>query len=360
MIVYFRGVIFVSLMLTTLNKISCNHYFYCSFQLSTQAGDPDSVNAKKKAAKKAEKAAKKAAHKAQTSGEGKKDVDVPALVAEKKAKVAPVMVKTMSSISVASRKSNPMKLQSNQICYNPNVPLIERPVVALTMVVLTNSRNNYDVKSDHNRHSGPALGLSSGGELTGDMAIARYVTRNSNSNSALLGGSNLEQVALVDSYVDYAQTLSKFQHISRVKAVAATLNNVLAEKTYVVGQSLTIADVALFASIGFPAEAIDAAQVEAILGGKKCPMILLMHMVRSHPAIREATQLAKGLSSDNETVFDGAATLDPLVEGMNPLEGATIGNVCTRFPPEPSGYLHIGHAKVRYIYLGISRCHYWM
>lgn len=232
-----------------------------------------------------------------------------------------------------------------QISFNPNSPLTERPVIALAVACLSNSMNDYDIVSDHSRHSA-ALGLPGGcGELAGDAAIARYIARKSRSpvGNTLLG-VDFEQAAIIDSWIDYANSLSKFQQIRRVKAVAATLDRLLKEKTYVVGHCMTLADISLFGAMGFPSQAADIAEVESIIGSNCTPTMRWLNMIRSCPAVREATQLAVGISNV-EAVFDPNSIMDPLVSGMSPLEGATMGNVVTRFPPEPSGYLHIGHAK---------------
>ena len=57
-------------------------------------------------------------------------------------------------------------------------------------------------------------------------------------------------------------------------------------------------------------------------------------MMAAHPALQEATQLAMGIGGNDETVVvDNNVQLEPLVEGMNALQGALPGKVVTRFPP---------------------------
>jgi glutamyl-tRNA synthetase len=112
-----------------------------------------------------------------------------------------------------------------------------------------------------------------------------------------------------------------------------------------VGYSITMADIALFAALGFPSQIQDLEQILSIISSNTRPTYRWVKMMSTLPAIREATQLAVGISNDAEAVFDRGVVLEPLVAGMAPLQGATPGNVVTRFPPEPSGYLHIGHAK---------------
>ena len=283
-------------------------------------------SAAKKAAKKAEAKAKKAAAK-EGGAKPAAPADAPAVKVNSKA---------VPQFKVSTRS----KLTPNQLSFNPNVSLSNRPVVALTTAILSNSIVDYELISDHTR-PGCALGLPSGNEVSGDLAIARYIAKQS--HSPIMGHNN-EDSAMIDQWVDYALQLNKFGLARRVLAVSKTLDPLLTNATYVVGYSLTLADVALFASFEFPCTEEAKAEIASFLPGDS-PTKRWMDMMTLHPAIREAAQLAVGIAKNAEASYESGAKLDELVSGMSYLEGATPGKVVTRFPPEPSGYLHVGHAK---------------
>jgi glutamyl-tRNA synthetase len=254
---------------------------------------------------------------------------------------APAAKAVQAKVSTLPLSANTSDLSPLQMAINPNLDLIDRPVVALTVAILTNTTGDLNITSDHKaRHS--ALGLEEGGSVVGDLAMARYLGRRA--SSPLLGIAASGQ-ASVDAWVDYAQSLMQLAEPQRIKAVAMTLEHACATRTYLVGYSLSLADIALFAALGFPAQSTDRTRVMGLLSADHIAAKRWMTMMASCPAIQEATQLAVGVANGVEAVFDDGYELEPLVAGMNLLEGATPGRVVTRFPPEPSGYLHVGHAK---------------
>jgi len=231
---------------------------------------------------------------------------------------------------------------SMQILINPNQPIKDRPIVALAAGVYSNTILDYEIKADH-RCRQATMGLPDGGAIVGDFAIARYIARAAPASSLL--PQDPSHLAVVDAWVDYAQSLMLLEEQQRVQAVAMTLTKVLQKQTYVVGTSMSLADITLFAVIGFPAEVEGLAAIEQHIPIEATAALRWIEMMGCSPAIREATQLALGVANGTEAVFDEGADMDPLVSGMNLLEGGIVGNVTTRFPPEPSGYLHIGHSK---------------
>ena len=65
-------------------------------------------------------------------------------------------------------------------------------------------------------------------------------------------------------------------------------------------------------------------------------------MMSTLPAVAEACSMLEGIDGKTE-LFPGS--MDEIAKGCNHLEGGMESQVVTRFPPEPSGYLHVGHAK---------------
>jgi len=309
-------------------------------------------NAAKKAAKKAEAKAKKAALKAAAAaGGGGGGGKAPAAAAPAAAKAA--AKKTSAAKTPPTTSLSTSKLPPHNLAINPNHSLNDRPLVALTVAVLTGAIVELNLVSDHTRPNS-ALGLPSGGEVVGDLAMARYIARTwsssqSNMGQLILGADDASSQSAIDQFVDYALIMSKKDEASRIKGIAMTLNRILVNQTFVASAtSITLADIALYAGLGFPSQhAAKVALNKALSGGNNNGILRWLNVLTYHPAIRQATQLAVGITGNDEAVFDEDeyTKLEPLVAGMNALEGATPGQVVTRFPPEPSGYLHVGHAK---------------
>jgi glutamyl-tRNA synthetase len=318
-------------------------------------------NAAKKEAKKAEKAAKKAAHKDGGGGglpPGGKAVDAAPGQTSKGAPTVPPQAQAQAQarplppkgkVAAPSSTTANVAIRPLELIINPNDTL-DRPFVALTVAVLTNTDVDLQLTSDH-RVSQSMLGCEESGSenwtpIVGDLAMARYLLqRAGKSNSTPLSVANPTFQAQVDAWMDYSSRMAQLGTETRVGGIAMTVERALQARTYLVGHALSMADLAVFAALGWPCEATTRTDLLSTTLASFDTTSRWVNMMAAHPALQKATQLCVGVNGTAEAVFVEGSTLEPLVSGMNLLEGATPGNVVTRFPPEPSGYLHVGHAK---------------
>ena len=217
-------------------------------------------------------------------------------------------------------------MASTKISYSP----ARKPTALAAVCYLSGVEAKFE---PNGKASQPELTLPCGAEVVGDHAIMRYLARASASATASLYGADAAATSAIDSWMDFA-----LSYLAVDATVGAkVLDKCLKPKTYLVGYSLTLADVAVWnalSAIGWaaPASFRDAARWYAHVGAA-----LAKAAAKSAFGVAETqAALAAASSSNSHTVEVGSCP---------PLKGAVEGRVCTRFPPEPSGYLHIGHVK---------------
>ncbi|KZP21171.1 glutamate-tRNA ligase [Athelia psychrophila] len=136
------------------------------------------------------------------------------------------------------------------------------------------------------------------------------------------------------SFFALAKTLPNVSSFPEIVVALDSLDDHLTLRTYLIGHDITAADFILWGSLKGNVKII------GLLKNNKHP-----HLLRwfSHIESLESTQAA--LLRLTEAKSTKARTNKTAASFALGLQNAEEGKVVTRFPPEPSGYLHIGHAK---------------
>ncbi|KAK3924680.1 Bifunctional glutamate/proline--tRNA ligase [Frankliniella fusca] len=167
-------------------------------------------------------------------------------------------------------------------------------------------------------------------------AICRYLARIS--PKLRLYGSNILEQTEVDHWLSFST--GPLVCKTDFKDAVAYIDRVLGPITYLVGDKLTAADFAVWGSL------YGNQKVSAALNSKEHLNVKRwFEFIRSLPVVQNVITalpneaVSKPQSQINEET--GRKEEGKFID----LPGAEMGKVVVRFPPEASGYLHIGHAK---------------
>ncbi|GJJ77614.1 glutamyl-tRNA synthetase [Entomortierella parvispora] len=176
--------------------------------------------------------------------------------------------------------------------------------------------------------------VANGTTLTSVSAILRYIVR---SHKNTLYGASAASTSLIDEFIDRSQDIINSTDFKSLDVILQQLNHHLTLRSFFVGYKVSVADIALWGAL--KANAIFSRQLKT---GKDLGVYLgrwFNHISAQAFVAVGLAELAKAAESTKT-----AKTADQGSFDIN-LVDAEMGKVVTRFPPEPSGYLHIGHAK---------------
>lgn len=223
--------------------------------------------------------------------------------------------------------------------------------------------------------------------INGDIAIALYIANTNNSNNNNISGNNVWEKSQVMSWLNTVTSLqSSSPTIS--KEFAELVNTHLSMRTYIVGEAMTLADIAVYQYLCPTIDDKKSSKKDKKKDKKNgkdrnddddttsVPTFSIPNSVTLHvnrwssliegklpPVSTLPVGIGGGTLNDFKTKSKSSSSITTkTTSGGNnkgkindkesnpedtvpPLENGVEGKVITRFPPEPSGYLHIGHCK---------------
>ncbi|RXN10458.1 bifunctional glutamate proline--tRNA ligase isoform X3 [Labeo rohita] len=169
-------------------------------------------------------------------------------------------------------------------------------------------------------------------------SITRYLAR----VAPALGlyGSNMMEQTEVDHWLEFSARRLCGQ--SNLSSALGDLDKALALRTFLVGHSLTLADLCVWAALKGNGES----QVKPSSYPHVCRWFSFLSS--QVPFSSVGSKWASKISASKISAVKAAPVEKEKKQDLGKfveLPGAEMGKVVVRFPPEASGYLHIGHAK---------------
>lgn len=164
--------------------------------------------------------------------------------------------------------------------------------------------------------------------IAGDCTIARYLAKIYDSGG-IISAKDEWVISEINQWLDIYVSIGS--DATTATSIPSILDSHLATRTYIVGQQISLADVAMYVLC-------------KRLAFKTSPTHV--HMSRWFSLIQSIVPPIAPLKVNKSKVEKKGDVKEETEEESCPaLVDAVEGKVCTRFPPEPSGYLHIGHCK---------------
>ncbi|KAG8868882.1 hypothetical protein FRB97_001820, partial [Tulasnella sp. 331] len=193
------------------------------------------------------------------------------------------------------------------------------PFAALISAAYVSARVTFDPQV-----SSPLLKTSDGKHITeAEVIIATLGTH-------ITQGDSTKQA----TFMALAKNLTHVTVYSEVVSALDSLDDHAAYRTFLVGHTITSADFAVWGALKSNAQALGVLKRNQHV-----------HLQRWYTYIETIPSTHRALTSLAEARAQKLRTNKTAASFTLGLPEAVEGKVVTRFPPEPSGYLHIGHTK---------------